>query len=643
MPSRPKQHRLEDLSRVKFQSVLPERWVYRDKDKDYGIDGEVELFDESDKAQGVLFYVQLKATESESETTILNIDFSIETLKYYEQLDVPVLLVRYSKSKDCIYFKWIYKVDLFFAKEGAKTFRIRLDEKDLWTSNSSMEIEKRLFDLKKLKSGYFNFPIPCSVKINEDTILEISKSVLLSQIKRKLKDYSHIINLVEGNKSIVEVTLDRKELKINIADLAGCSFHSIDKRDNEEFAAGIGEDIILGVAAGMLHLGQIDYCARIIFENELESRLLQKKELLLYLLPALFNSSFFERVLKLLGEVLDSDYSDEVAIVGMVNLMISSELKSKVKIKGIEKFLIQRLESAIKNEENTQIGIAHYNLGNHYRAHSNYHKSIKNYISAKRFEPKYLNQGYYYRELAGVLFLIEKYRFAATFYKKAFELGEKEITKALYADSLMFDGQYKNALDAFLDYLESSDKVSEEYHLKSLCLERILETKKIEVQQRDLMTSTSKADISKLKNGVSAEEQLDKSLDIDLLCGLAWFNYGIIHSEKSEYNDAMFSFTMAGLVQNNDIEAWKNAALCWLKTKIEPTIFVLVIKTAFFFNGEEFLEQLFHQVEQSGKKEDSSVFIDLINTITQKEEKEKELPTVRMMNKDGKFENIFKE
>lgn len=643
MPQRPKQHRLEDLSRVKFQTVLPERWVYRDKDKDYGIDGEIELFDESDKAQGYLFYAQLKATESNKESTILNVDFNIDTLKYYKQLDVPVILVRYSKSNDCIYVKWLYKIDLFFAKKGAKTFRVHLSENDKWTDETPQRIEQRLINLKKLKSGYFTFPIPYSIKINEDVINGISRGILTSQIKRELNNYPEIFCLVNSDKSIIEVTLSKHELKIDIAEIAGCSFHSIDKRDKEEFGRDIGKDIALGLASSMLQIGQIDYCAKIIFENELENLLLSKKELLLYMLPALFKSSYFEKGLELLGSVLDSDYSDEVAIIGMVNLMISSELSSKIKIRSIENFLIRRLKSASKRKDNSQTGIAHYNLGNHYRSNGNSYKSINNYISAKRYEPKYLNQGYYYRELADVLFLCEKYKFASIFYQKAIQLGEKGIIKALYADSLMFDGQYEIAVNAFLDYLGTSEKISEEYHLKSLCLEGILETSKIKVQKRDLLTATSLADTSNLKNGVSKEQQLDKSLEVDLLCGLAWFNYGIIHSEKSNYNDAMFAFTMAGLVQNNDIEAWRNAVLCWMNTKKKSSIFVLIIRTAYHFNGESFLEQLYHEIEKQDKNESASELMDIINTVVQQEEKKKAPPTVRLMNKEGIFKNIFEE
>ena len=87
MPIRQKEHALEDLSRTKFQLVLPEVWVYRDKDKDYGIDGEVEIFNEDGRSTGLMFYVQLKGTASKKDSQIHNVDLKIETLNYFRQLD----------------------------------------------------------------------------------------------------------------------------------------------------------------------------------------------------------------------------------------------------------------------------------------------------------------------------------------------------------------------------------------------------------------------------------------------------------------------------------------------------------------------------------------------------------------------------
>lgn len=45
MAKRIRTHILEDESRIAFMQALPAEWVYRDKDKDYGIDCEVEIFE----------------------------------------------------------------------------------------------------------------------------------------------------------------------------------------------------------------------------------------------------------------------------------------------------------------------------------------------------------------------------------------------------------------------------------------------------------------------------------------------------------------------------------------------------------------------------------------------------------------------
>ena len=78
-PKRPRSHALETESRTAFESTLPNNWVYRRKEDDYGIDGEVEIFDDDGQTTGLLFFVQLKATELENR----NIRIRIETGNYY--------------------------------------------------------------------------------------------------------------------------------------------------------------------------------------------------------------------------------------------------------------------------------------------------------------------------------------------------------------------------------------------------------------------------------------------------------------------------------------------------------------------------------------------------------------------------------
>ena len=641
MPIRPDQHKLEDLSRVKFQLILPNRWVYRDKDKDYGIDGEIELFDLEDKAQGLLFYVQLKATESKDETTIMNVDFSIETLKYYKKLEIPVLLVRYSEFRDCFYVKWIYNVDMFLSKKNAKTLRIKLEKEDLWTSSTSNEIEKQLLKLKKIKSGRFNFPISFTFTIKENYIHDISKSILQTQLKKELKSYSDTIELSSKDESLLEIVLDKEKLKINLSDIAGCTFHSIHLREKEGFSERIAKDVLLGLSASMVQIGQIDYCGKIIFENKLQSRLIEMHDLLIYILPPLFKSSYFDDVLNLIGDFFDSEKSFEVTIISRVNILLSAKSESKTKIKAIEHFLTNRLHSAIKKNDNTLIGIAYYNLGNHYRGQGKFYESTTHYIAAKKYEPKYLNQDYYFSELAGVLFLLDKYKISAHFYGKSIELGAGGLTKALYADALMFSGEYQKAVDNFQDYLNEIEEPQDEFFLKSLCLEVVIKKYKIISQKRNYLTATCNADLSVAENGLTPKQQIEKSLKSDLLCGLAWFNYGIIQSKELDFDAAMLSFAMVGLIQRNDIGAWKNSTLCCINSKSGLGWLPLIIRTAYLINGEEYVEQLLIEFEQHSENNDTSKVLEMIELILPKRDNKVVPPTIRMLNSNGKFENIF--
>lgn len=64
MPIRTRSHELESESFKKFESYIPSKWVFRRKDPDYGIDGEIEIFDDNGKTTGLFINVQIKSTEA---------------------------------------------------------------------------------------------------------------------------------------------------------------------------------------------------------------------------------------------------------------------------------------------------------------------------------------------------------------------------------------------------------------------------------------------------------------------------------------------------------------------------------------------------------------------------------------------------
>ncbi|MEC4049196.1 DUF4365 domain-containing protein [Flavobacterium sp. SUN046] len=640
MPKRVNQHEIEDISRAKFQLALPRKWVFRDKAKDYGIDGEVELFDNDKRPQGLVFWVQLKATESKKESSILNVDFDIETLRYYKTLDIPVLLVRYSDYNNSIYVKWIHNIDLFFSKKDAKTFRIKLEERDKWTDSTNIQIENYLKKNRQLKSGAFGFPIPLSVLIKETKINNISKGILLTQIKKNLQDYSDFITFSNDEDSLIKVSLTNEELKINISELSGCSFHSIDLRKEVDFSNDITKDILLGIAVGFIQLRQIEYSGKIIYENNLQSRLLEKPELLEFCLVPLFNSSFFENTLNLFEKVLDKVDFIGLSIITQKYLLLASNSKSEKVSKTIGDFFNTRLEKAIRNKNKQQIGISHYNIGNHFSGRDEFLISIHHYNLARKFAPIYLEQHYYFSEIASMLFRSRKYKMASKLYSKSLELKKDNHTLALYADALMFEGNYRKAHSKFEEYFNNSERPIDEFALKYFCLKSILNEHKVESQVRDSEMANKFAVINEIEKEENPILKLEEALKFDMLSGLVWFNLGISYSDASDFNHATFSFTMAGLVQNGDIEAWKNATLCAFNSDSTITILPFIIRTAYFFNSEEYLEELYLHLESQNQSESIDHIIEAIEEILHKRENIKTMPTVRLLNEDGKFESI---
>lgn len=75
MPKRTREHILKDESRKHFNDLLPDNWVVRTPAPDYGIDGEVEIFSKDGSPTGLMFFVQLKATDQKNLSKALKISF----------------------------------------------------------------------------------------------------------------------------------------------------------------------------------------------------------------------------------------------------------------------------------------------------------------------------------------------------------------------------------------------------------------------------------------------------------------------------------------------------------------------------------------------------------------------------------------
>lgn len=132
MTRRPRSHQLETESLTAFSASLPSGWVFRNMTPDYGLDGIVEVFDDRGLAMGLLFFVQVKATDNISPDTALRVQLPKRLLDYYSTLVLPVLLVVFQAPTSTLYARWIVDESFPLPRKPEST-TIRLSVEDEWT------------------------------------------------------------------------------------------------------------------------------------------------------------------------------------------------------------------------------------------------------------------------------------------------------------------------------------------------------------------------------------------------------------------------------------------------------------------------------------------------------------------------------
>ncbi|WP_422091078.1 tetratricopeptide repeat protein [Tenacibaculum ovolyticum] len=494
-----------------------------------------------------------------------------------------------------------------------------------------------MVNLRLPKSGLFSFPISYSIKTEFENIQNVSKNQLKIELRSELNKYSDfLIYEKESSNSLIKINFDKNRLTIQLGILKPYFFDDINEIQKENLIESLLFNVLLGLSLCMVDLGKIDYCGKVIFENELQVELLKNEDILLKILPILLSSSYLEDVLKLIDRFLENSRRNILLLPTFIKILIASDTKVKKRIELIESFLQSRLEKAKKKNKRGLIASSYYNLGNFYRGKSRYYESIKHYVSAKRYDKTYLDRAYYYREIGGVCFELNKYKFSSMFYEKAISLDSPIQIKPLLGDALMFDGEYEKASIIFKEYISEVDTPKEEFLLKEILLSGTIVNKGIVKQKRNRDKASDLAKVNKITSKEKQLENLEKSLEADMLSDLTWYNLGHFNVEEKKYRESFYCFSMSAMINLNDIESWVNAYLSFVNSNsIEPIdslISTLVLKTAYRHNGKEFLAYLNEVVERTPNLKKGIGFLSIIEELIETDKKTKEETVLRIHN-----------
>ncbi len=563
LPRRSRTHQLEELSIDKFKSLLPAEWVYRTPTHDYGIDGEVEVFDGEGYTTGKKFLVQLKATDEKNVDKATKLRMSIEKLNYYHQLDQPILIVRYLANSNDIYVRWFHGLNPNKDKISKKSFCMIFESNNLWNDN---KLETLIGEL----NTYFllnNFPLQKPVRIDAIVSADSALSSFTARFAGKLIAsgeslgvFSFLISTEIPYKPIY-IEFFNNEYHISLGDVASIRAEFNSPESSEDINT-IVADVNVSLAILLQKLGHNSE-SECLFEEYLAMSNSSEKEFsLVSYLNAKVATNKVADVLDYLVDILNKgalQKDETINVIQAIMVTIIRLAKSKDESK-IESTFLSLIKEAGKFDP-ILTSIFHYNFGNFLSGKGYNRKAIKQYFHASKLNPDYKKRYYWKRELAALFFNIGKYSYSSRLYESALAEQPSPELRGFLADSLMFGGKFKRALDQFEISLSESSESNPEWCLKFWCLEQIVNELGVETQ---VIGPHAGVEFIKASTQECAEQHLKNT---NALCPDCWFYIATKLTEESEFDGAAVCFLLSAFADEKYKDSWMNALHCSMGVK----------------------------------------------------------------------------
>jgi len=659
MPKRTRAHIIEDESRKHFNDLIPNYWVIRKPDPDYGIDSEIEIFDKDGNPTGLMFFVQLKATDDKNLSKALKLNFKKDTLRYYYDLDLPVLLARYHSPTKSIFIRWAHSVDLYYSVPDATTYTIRFSQDTQWKKDTPESIERYLKQLKEFKAI---LPLPielildCKVLFSNNTFPLRLESKLHELIKEQNLPVKLSSKSGNGNKLIATITIAPAEVKISILEKNTFTMHNLQGENGIYDEESLPYDLLTIIGCAFFLTGRKNIASQILTENLPYSTLIKSINFLSLLSSFLGSEKDFQTAMSLIENTLSTNRESKTGYANNLFMLILSPVHLRFGCpknfqKRFANILLKLCEDAENEGEPEAAGINYYNLANAMRGskHFSNKQIISWYKKAARLSKGYIKRGYYWSEIGGVLFNSSKFLCSSNFYKRAINIEEKPSTIALYADALMFSGRYHDSFEYFERYLSKESKPQHEWILKKQLLENLIKLsgvkyqKRLKKEARELAKIDIKQATRDKNTAIKYTTKLEQIFKMDLLCPMMWANLANIYTYLGDKEKAFFAAIAVCLIEPHNLEAWF-ASIMW-GVEIKSPIIGAMVFLAYEKNGEEFISFIMNQIEKMPHSIDSKMtntLKDLFNEIRKhhQEHNSDHVSVIRLLRKGKAYKEL---
>lgn len=444
MPKRSRSHQLESESIQRFEQALPSHWVCRRKGEDYGVDLEVEVFDSRGEATGLIFYVQLKATDNPDKA--LSVSMKTDRLWYLSNLDCPSMIVRYCSNNNTFCWKWLTNVFAEIGQPESETVTIQFSESDAWSDCDPKSIAHTLKVYRNIRLASRQLSIGLSVdgkQISDQSLFELRFAV--AEI---ISGCQIVTTATDPNECLpVTVELDGEYLRVRIDVVSSVSVH-LNSFDRHEITAQLSY-VLAFMAAGYEFTSQAGDLARLIL---LHSYRCQSREIASKIAAQLNDYPSLAGDLAALNGLHEQQ---DAAYLLYIHALLSSSVPLKDRISTISRFYSDALTSHAADPKK-QASI-HYSFGNTLRISGEISMAVRQYNLARRKYPAYLQRSYFLAELAATLFFSGRYRLAAQLYDQAYTVDAKPQIALCAGDAHLYSGEFAQAQRSYLAATTSED------------------------------------------------------------------------------------------------------------------------------------------------------------------------------------------
>jgi tetratricopeptide (TPR) repeat protein len=592
MPKRTRSHRIAEKSRRALEDRLDERFLFRPESEDYGIDGSIEEFDVEDRATGLRFLVQLKATDGEDAGTALKRSIPTEHAAYYNSLNEPLLMVRYLATSDELYVRWWH--DPLPGKRppradaASRTFYWSTE--DLFVTGDSDALAEEARGYYELRSASPPLPFFFQVAV-EQAPFELGATEIALALDAAARERPDVVE-VRSDEGSGRLVVNDRLLLVELSGTRAASYELGDDYDPGPDAEQLAVDMMALCGAGFARWGQNELAARLATTFFARSTLAADPDAALLMAGAMTAARRLPESLAIAEEIDGAADSPETNTSFLFTLTPRRHLPS---LNDAEKgAYVEAIESRISRREKAGEAIAAsreaLSLANHFRHEVNGDAAVRFYERAADLDPGYLERVHYWHELGGAYFFAGRPSDAADAYTKAFELDGDPWDQVLAGDALMFAGRYGEARDAMRKAIPQigSFQRGSEYPLKLLLLDYLVEQRGIDNQQRDLARSRALYEKAFAADpAIPDADILWQVIDVDGLNPFAWWNLAVAAEKEGDLETAGLRFLFSAVTNPLDDEAWAHSMLDLIWGRADSSLSAMVVVTADRMTGKK--------------------------------------------------------